>query len=1322
MGVLANFKIRTKVLLALLPLAIMVILAALYASIEIKTIDTAYSNLVDNEIKSYQQLTVARALNNRFNQYLYKEIAETDPDQMRSIDSDLDLTAAEFLVAAEEAKRRSPEQIPAIESVATLFNQMVSDSRVARAATQAQNDSKAMQIMRATVEPEWQKTRQAIADIEEIVQRRVDQRSAELTVKTHRAIRVTWIAISLGLLGSFGIAVFIVQVEVVKVVASFRNRILEVAQGQLDHPLENLARPNEIGEMSRALHTLQVTARERETQSWVKAEVAATAEQLQSAEEFAAFAAIVLSRISQNLPLLYGAFYRADESRAHLTRVGAFAADVSTEPREFALGQGLVGQAAAERRILALSPPEGQPLSVSSGLGAVSARQLLILPVLHQNTLVGVLELATLAPVSPRQQALLDALLPAAAANAEILSANLTTRALLEQTRLQAETLATVEERSRLILGSVDEGILGLDTQGLATFLNNAGARTLGFAPEELIGTPIHARIHYARADGTPLPREECSMFRTARDGQPRVVSDEVLWKKDRTCFPAEYSTTAILKNNIAIGTVVAFRDISERLRAEEELTAAKDAAEAATKAKSDFLANMSHEIRTPMNAIIGMTHLALKTDLTPKQSDYLNKVKSAAQSLLGIINDILDFSKIEAGKLDIEKTEFQFEDALDNLSIVVSHKAQDKNLEFLISAQPEIPPALIGDPLRLGQILINLVNNAVKFTDKGEVMLTVAIEEQLADRIKLKFIVSDTGIGMTPEQSSRLFQAFSQADSSTTRKYGGTGLGLSISKRLVEMMEGTIWATSEPGVGSKFQFTAWFGIGTGKKQKRFVPDLAGIRTLVVDDNAQARAILTEMLGAFALRVESVASGEDAVREIAAADSQDPYRVVFMDWYMHGMDGLEASRIIKRGDRLKNTPKIVMVTAFGREDIRDQADKIGLEGYLLKPVNASLLFDMLVDLFGVPVPDDQAPRTKKDKAGELLATGIRVLLVEDNEMNQQIATELLQSAGAIVTVANHGGEAVKILTENSHPPPFDIVLMDIQMPVMDGISATKLLRTHLYLEKLPIIAMTAHALVEERQRCIDAGMNDHIAKPIDPDHMFSTILRWAAPRPIPAPETSAAAAAPVNEVALPPIAGVNIADGLNRVAGNRRLYRDLLSQFAAKQAGAATEIAAALDANDHQTAERTAHTVKGVAGNLGITSLQAAAQKLEKAIRESDPSSSALLDQFALALRMHVNAISEALHDSAPEPESPPEAFDAARAASAVSQLRTLLEASDGDAQEAFQQLRDSVAAAVEKSDLDALNESINNFEFEQALAKLDEIAHLCEQNGKVPQ
>ena len=282
--------------------------------------------------------------------------------------------------------------------------------------------------------------------------------------------------------------------------------------------------------------------------------------------------------------------------------------------------------------------------------------------------------------------------------------------------------------------------------------------------------------------------------------------------------------------------------------------------------------------------------------------------------------------------------------------------------------SQPDIPPNLVGDPLRLGQILINLVNNAVKFTERGEVLVTAALEEQFADRVKLKFSVRDTGIGMTPEQSARLFQAFAQADTSTTRKYGGTGLGLSICKRLVEMMDGRHLGRERAGVGSTFHFTAWFGIGSAEKRKRFIPDLAGIRALVVDDNAQAREILTDALRGFALRAESVSSGEEAVREIAAADSQDPYRLVLMDWHMPGMDGLETSRIIKRNDRLKHIPKIVMVTAFGREDIRTKAEEIGVDSYLLKPVNSSLLYDTLVDLFGVAGLEEHRSRLKKDDA------------------------------------------------------------------------------------------------------------------------------------------------------------------------------------------------------------------------------------------------------------------------------------------------------------------------------------------------------------------
>jgi two-component system sensor histidine kinase/response regulator len=713
------------------------------------------------------------------------------------------------------------------------------------------------------------------------------------------------------------------------------------------------------------------------------------------------------------------------------------------------------------------------------------------------------------------------------------------------------------------------------------------------------------------------------------------------------------------------------------------------------------------------MNAIIGLSNLALRTPLSPKQRDYISKVHNAGTSLLAVINDILDFSKIEAGRLDIEAIDFKLDEVIGSVTTLTAQKAHDRGLEFLVHVSPRIPEHLKGDPLRLGQILTNLVNNAVKFTEHGEIRLTMDLVEQTGEKVQIKCAVRDTGIGMTPDQAASLFQPFTQADMSTTRKHGGTGLGLTICRRLVELMGGRIWLESEPGVGTTVYFTIWLQIGTATGSGRIVPDrLSQLRVLVVDDNAAAREILHEPLSTVASRVDTVGSGKEALAAIRERDAGEPYDIVFMDWRMPGMDGLQASRHIKSDETLTHKPAIVLVTAFGREEVREEAERLELDGFLLKPVTRSMIVDTLVNVFSQGGSDSGAAVIDADRTA---LAGARILLTEDNEINQQIATELLEGAGAAVTVANNGREAVELLAAR-RPPPFDVVLMDLQMPEMDGYQATARLRAEPGLAALPIIAMTAHATVEERMQCLAAGMNDHIAKPIDPVVLVDTVRRFYkspdTPAPIVVPETTPAVGGTGD---LLNIAGVDTADGLKRVGGNQKLYSKILRQFAGEQRGAPSQIAQAITAGDRALAERLAHTLKGVAGNIGASGVQAKAAVLEKQIR--DGAAADVLEDARRGvegvLEPVADAIRVALGTTAQEPPPTADAgatHDPERSLEAARQLNAMLSDSDPTAGDFIDANRGPLRALFDAAGWAEFESLVQGYAFAEAQARLDHV------------
>ncbi len=768
------------------------------------------------------------------------------------------------------------------------------------------------------------------------------------------------------------------------------------------------------------------------------------------------------------------------------------------------------------------------------------------------------------------------------------------------------EAFRDSEARLRAILHNVVDGVITFDASGTIFSVNPAGVRMFEYEASEMIGQNI--KVLMVAGDRS---KHDDHLAHYQSTGPRKVTGAarelEGLTKAART-FPMELiiSEVSHQSQGLFVGLV---RDITER-KQEDAARRARSVAEEASRVKSEFLANMSHEIRTPMNAILGMTHLALRADPNPKQAGYLSKISNAGKSLLTIINDILDFSKVEAGKLELEHVVFSLGPALDHVLDMVGEKAQQKGIRLEFSIVPNVPPYLIGDPLRLGQILINLVANAIKFTDRGDVLVRVAVETSTEGAVRLCFSVRDSGVGMTEDQVSHLFAAFTQADTSITRRYAGTGLGLAICKQLCELMGGGISVESELGKGSTFRFSANFGIAADAPQVQARARLSELwrkSLMVVEDDESARDVLTSMLVANGFVVNAVSSGEQALNSLSAASvAGEPIELVLMDWRMPGLDGIETGRRIKGDPNLSHTPAILMVTAFEREEFLGRAQEFVPDGFLTKPVNASVLIDTIANIFGVKssgAAEDPAP------AAEAATTlkGRRVLLVEDNEINRDLAAELLGDLGIAVTIAVNGREGVDRVTAE----PFDLVLMDIQMPVMDGLTATRAIRADDHYRDLPILAMTAHAMSGDRERSLEAGMNDHVTKPIHPNRLTDALLRWMpANQPKEAiqnqnyiePGLEVRPVQPHDGIPqeLPPF---DIQAALERCNGKTGLLLKMMFGFRDKYSDAVSRLRKNLAAGQVEGAERLAHSLKGVAATLEATDLAEAASSLESALR-----------------------------------------------------------------------------------------------------------------------
>ena len=883
---------------------------------------------------------------------------------------------------------------------------------------------------------------------------------------------------------------------------------------------------------------------------------------------------------------------------------------------------------------------------------------------------------------------------------------------ITERKKAEAKIL-NAKNKTEAILKSSTNGIITINQKGIIETFNPAAMKIFGYSYEEIIGQNVNLLMPEEHAQ-----KHDQYLKNYLKTGIKNIIDkriETIAKRKNGELFPIDIGISEVkLKNNKLFTAIVA--DITEKKKTERDLEKAKKEAEAATKAKGDFLANMSHEIRTPMNAILGLNYLQLKTDLTHKQNEYARKIGYSAKHLLGIINDILDFSKIEAGKLDIEEIGFSLNNVLDNLSSMIRVKAKEKEIELIILKDPKIPSYLLGDPLRLGQILINLSTNAIKFTNKGEVVVCVEKVNMNKNSVTLKFSVRDTGIGLSEDHKNKLFQSFQQSDTSTTRKYGGTGLGLSISKKLVELMHGNIGVDSVEGKGSTFYFTASFKVSEISREERteVIPEIIqNLNVLIVDDSKTFLAMMNHYCKSLTFNVQTAENGEDALKILR---NNCFISVVIMDWKMPERDGLSVLREIKSDLSINPKPKLILMTAYDEGKVFTQVEEFGLDGFLNKPVTQSMILNTVAHSFGITISSPISTRKKMDTIEPLKSIrGASLLLVEDNEINQQIAVELLESEGLIVEVADNGKIAVDMI--NSNPGKYNLVLMDLQMPIMDGYTATRNIRENKSFDSLPIIAMTADAMSGVEDKVLKIGMNDYITKPIDVDELYKTLIKWIKPeemkgKPKQEKQVKVEQDAPA-EIVLP---GIDMKNGLKRVAGNKKLYLKILRQFAENNRKFTGNVLKAVENKDQKLAVRIAHTLKGVAGNISAEMLFQTVKKLEKLLHEGLIDTGEIkmqldnVNKLLIPLIEKIDTFQSEQQKDIVKSEVKERNFNAVKDAIAV--LKDNLEQYDAAASESYDNLKEELAGSDYVIELLDLEKYINTYDFENALEILEKLSN----------